>query len=192
MATLIGYARVSKQDQSLDLQIDALEQAGCQAVYSDKISGKTTLKDRKGLSRALARAKRGDTLVIWKLDRLGRTVSELIRLLALLQRRGIHMRELSAGMGLDTASPTGKLLFHVFAAFAELERSLAVERTIAGLEAARRRGSILGRPRAMVAGRARKARKMLSEGRPVHEIADAIGVHASTVYRWRKDQRQSA
>lgn len=192
MATLIGYARVSTQDQSLDLQLDALEQAGCQVVYSDRISGKTTRRERKGLSRALARAKRGDTLVIWKVDRLGRTVSELIQLLASLQRRGIHMRELTGGMGLDTTSPTGKLLFHVLAAVAELERSLAVERTKAGLEAARRRGAVLGRPKAMVAGRARKARKLLSEGRSVHEIADTLGVHASTIYRWRKDQLQSA
>jgi DNA invertase Pin-like site-specific DNA recombinase len=97
------------------------------------------------------------------------------------------MRELTGGMGLETSTPTGKLLFHILAAVAELERTMGVERTKAGLEAARRRGAVLGRPKAMVAGRARKAKKLLSQGLPVQEIAEAVGVHASTIYRWRKE-----
>ena len=186
MASLIGYARVSTKDQNLDLQLDALKKAGCHAIYTDKISGTKTRRERRGLSRALGKAKRGDTLVIWKLDRLGRTVSELVKILAWLEDRGVHMRELTKGMGFETSTATGKLLFHVMAAVAELERGMGVERTKAGLEAARLRGVVLGRPRALVQDKANAVRDLLSQGTSVREVAHTVGVHPSTIYRYRQ------
>lgn len=184
---LIGYARVSTQDQSLDLQIDALKGSGCRSVYSDKASGAKSHKRRPGLSRAISRARKGDTLVVWKLDRLGRSVSELIKITALLNRREINLRVISGGI--DTSTPAGKFYFHIMAAFAEVERDLGIERTRAGLEAARRRGRTLGRPKVMV-GRVRAtAISMLDRGHSVSEVAEAVGVHASTVYRFCSERR---
>ncbi|VVN26480.1 DNA-invertase hin [Pseudomonas fluorescens] len=182
MPTLIGYARVSTQDQSLDLQVDALKAAGCQVVYTDKTSGAKAHKSRAGFSKAISRARKGDTLVVWKLDRLGRTVSELIQITAVLDRRKINLRDVSGSI--DTSTPSGKFYFHIMAAFAEIERSMAIERTIAGLEAARKRGVIFGRPRAVIACRARKVSELLSGGYPVAEVAKSIGVHPSTIYRY--------
>src|SRR5437773_6518768 len=140
---LIGYARVSKNEQNLDLQLDALKAAGCEKIFHDKI---TSLKEeRKGLDEALAFLRPGDALVVWKLDRLGRTLRHLIDLIATFNQQGIGFKSLKETI--DTTTSTGKLVFHIFAALAEFERDIIHERTRAGLEAARARGRKGGRPK---------------------------------------------
>ena len=134
---LVGYARVSTADQDLTLQTDALTKAGCEKLFTDKVSG-AKLK-RPGLTEALNFVRAGDTLVIWKLDRLGRSIGGLIELAADLSARKIDFRSLTDGF--DTATPSGRLLFHILASVAEMERELIKERTIAGLAAARAKGS---------------------------------------------------
>src|SRR4051812_38153918 len=142
---LIGYARVSKTEQNLDLQRDALIRAGCEPsnIFTDKVSGATAA--RPGLEQALGRLRAGDTLIVWRLDRLGRNLKHLIETVAALQEQGAAFRSLTENI--DTATPTGQLVFHIFGALAEFERNLNKERTVAGLEAARARGRRGGRPR---------------------------------------------
>src|SRR3954469_23048251 len=140
---LIGYARVSTDDQNLDMQRDALEKAGCEQIYTDRVSG--TKDNRPGLTVALSHLRSGDTLVVWRLDRLGRSLRHLIDTVTTLKERGIHFRSLQEQI--DTATSGGKLVFHFFGALAEFERDLIRERTQAGLEAARARGKVGGRPR---------------------------------------------
>ena len=140
---LIGYARVSTDEQSLDLQLDALKAAGCKRVFTDKVS--TTKADHPGLADAVSHLRHGDVLVIWKLDRLGRTVKGLVDFVADLQERKIQFRSLTDGI--DTTTPAGRFFFHVMASLAQMERELLAERTRAGLDAARRRGRV-GRPQA--------------------------------------------
>src|SRR3954447_12924690 len=139
---LIGYARVSTTDQTLALQQDALTQAGCERIFTDTASGSKT--DRPGLQEALRFARSGDTLVVWRLDRLGRSLKHLIETVTAMQEDGIHFRSLQEQI--DTGSSGGKLIFHVFGALAEFERDLIRERTKAGLTAARARGRVGGRP----------------------------------------------
>ena len=141
---LVGYARVSTHDQTLALQQDALERAGCDRIFADTASGATA--ERSGLEDALAFARPGDTLVVWKLDRLGRSLPHLIETIARLQERGIGFRSLTEQ--LDTTTSGGKLVFHIFGALAEFERDLIREHTQAGLLAARAQGRRGGRPRA--------------------------------------------
>src|SRR5438046_1090003 len=142
---LIGYARVSKNEQNLDLQLDALKAAGCEKIFHDKI---TSLKEeRKGLDEALAFLRPGDALVVWKLDRLGRTLRHLIDLIAMFNQKGIGFKSLKETI--DTTTSTGKLVFHIFAALAEFERDIIHERTQAGLEAAWVRGRKGGRPKTL-------------------------------------------
>ena len=145
---LIGYARVSTTDQTLALQQDALTAAGCEQVFSDAASGAVT--DRPGLTQALSHLRPGDTLVVWRLDRLGRNLPHLIPTVAGLQERGIGLRSLQEQI--DTTTSGGKLVFHVFGALAEFERDLIRERTHAGLAAARARGRLSGRPRVLAGG----------------------------------------
>ncbi len=142
---LIGYARISTDDQTFDLQLDALKAAGCDAqrIYTDTASGAKT--DRPGLTRAIDVAREGDTLVVWRLDRLGRTLPHLLQLVEELKRRGVGFRSLTESI--DTTSPSGQLIFHIFGALAEFERNLIRERTQAGLAAARARGRV-GAPQA--------------------------------------------
>jgi Enterobacteriaceae phage serine recombinase len=141
---LIGYARISTIDQNLDLQLDALKRAGCEAIYEDEgISG--TKAKRPGLSRALKRLTSDDVLVVWKLDRLGRSMRHLIELTTLFDEKGIGFRSLSDAI--DTSTSGGKLYFHLMGAFAEFERNLISERTKAGMAAAKARGVKMGRPR---------------------------------------------
>jgi len=140
---LIGYARVSRQDQSPELQRDALVKAGCTKAFTDKISGAQA--DRWGLSKALEMLREGDTLVVWKLDRLGRSVKNLVDLVAELARQGVHFKSLTDSI--DTTTASGRFFFYVMASLAEMERELAVERTRAGLEAARQLGRKGGRKR---------------------------------------------
>lgn len=137
---LIGYARVSTTDQNTDLQKKALIRAECELIFEDAASGKNA--QRPGLKRAIRRLRRGDTLMVWKLDRLGRSVRDLIDLVSALQARGIHFRSLTDSI--DTSTPAGRFFFHVMSALAEMERELIVERTRAGLDAARLQGRIGG------------------------------------------------
>jgi len=176
----IGYARVSTAEQSLDLQLDVLKKAGCRRIFTDTASA--TRADRPGLAEALSHLRGGDALVIWKLDRLGRTVKGLIDLVADLQGRGIQFRSLTDGI--DTTTPAGRFFFHVMASLAEMERELLAERTRAGLAAARRRGRLGGRKRRMTPGKVESARKLLKDGMLPRDVAQSLGVSIPTLYRW--------
>src|SRR5436305_5092149 len=145
---LIGYARVSTQDQTLSLQKDALEKIGCTKIFTDVISGAKA--ERKGLEEALHYVREGDTLVVWRLDRLGRSLKHLIEVVTDLEKRGIGFKSLTENI--DTTTSGGKLIFHIFGALAEFERNLIRERTQAGLQAARARGRFGGRRKALASG----------------------------------------
>src|SRR2546423_7074125 len=156
---LLGYARVSTHDQTLALQQDALTQAGCDRVFTDTASGAAA--ERHGLEEALSHVRAGDTFVVWKLDRLGRSLPHLIETITGLQERGIGFKSLTEQI--DTTTSGGKLIFHVFAALAEFERDIIRERTTAGLEAARARGKRGGRPPALSPERIKLARKLYAD-----------------------------
>ncbi len=174
-----GYARVSKVDQTLALQRDALKAAGCQRIFSDHgVSGVAT--SRRGLDAALAYLKSGDTLVVWKLDRLGRSLSHLVQVINELDERGVHFRSLSDPV--DTSSSGGRLVLHIMAALAEFERSLISERTRAGLVAAKRRGRKLGRRRSLTVSQIARARRLIKDGRSRGYVARRLGVARSTLY----------
>lgn len=186
MGDLIGYSRVSTEDQDHALQTDALEKAGCSKVWSDTASG--ALDRRPQLDKALDYLRAGDTLVVWRLDRLGRSLPHLIATVTALEARGVGFRSLTEGF--DTTTPGGRLLFHVLGALAEFERNIIRERTRAGLEAARARGRKGGRRPKVTAAKLATARKMYAETGPdgkrlhtVAEIAGVIGVSRATVYR---------
>lgn len=176
---LIGYARVSTVDQDLALQLDALHAAGCEKIYTDQASGVRVA--RPGLTDALAYAREGDTLCIWKLDRLGRSTKGLVDLAADLQARNIELRSLTEGI--DTRTTAGKLVYNILAAFAEMERDHMLERTRAGLEAARKAGRVGGRPRLMTPGKLAAARTLLAAGTPPRDVASTVGVSLATLYR---------
>jgi len=177
---LIGYARVSTQDQNLTLQIDALTKVGCQKIFDDAISGSRS--DRPGLSRAMEVLREGDTLVVWKLDRLGRSVKQLVDLVGVLHNQAVEFKSLTEGI--DTSTPSGRFFFHVMASLAEMERELIVERTRAGLEAARRLGRKGGRKRRMTDSKIESAKKLLASGVPPRDVAKDLGVSVPTLYRW--------
>jgi len=180
---LLGYARVSTDDQRLDLQRDALIGAGVSVdpIYEDKLSGARS--DRPGLAAVLKAAREGDTLVVWRLDRLGRTMIDLIKLVTDLEARGVGFRSLTENI--DTTTPAGKLVFHVFGALAEFERNLTRERTRAGLLAARARGRVGGRKRVMTERDVAVAKTLLREGSlTVEEVAEQTGVSMATLYRY--------
>ncbi len=176
----IGYARVSTQDQNLDLQTAALNVAGCQKIYDDKISG--TRRDRPGLERALDHLREGDTLVVWKLDRLGRSVKDLVELVGELEKRGVHFQ--STTDAIDTSTPAGRFFFHVMASLAQMERELLIERTRAGLEAAKAQGRVGGRRRLMTESKVVAARKLLESGVLPRDVAANLGISVPTLYRW--------
>jgi DNA invertase Pin-like site-specific DNA recombinase len=177
---LIGYARVSTQDQNLELQRKALLDAGCEKIFDDKLSGSRS--DRPGLAQALAILRDGDTLVVWKLDRLGRSVKHLVDLVGELREQGIQFRSLTDSI--DTATPSGRFFFHVMASLAEMERELTVERTKAGLEVARSLGRVGGRKRRMTDSKIESAKKLLASGVPPRDVAKNLGVSVPTLYRW--------
>ncbi len=156
---LIGYARVSTQDQDTSLQIDALKSAGCGEVFQEKFSGKT--KDREQLSQCLRMLREGDVLIVWRLDRLGRSLRDLVEIISDLEERGIGFRSLTENI--DTTSAGGRLIFHIFASLSEFERSLIRERTLAGLAASRARGRKGGRKPSMSKSDVRKAAAMLRD-----------------------------
>lgn len=176
----IGYARVSTDEQSLDLQLDALKKAGCKRVFTDKASA--VKGDRPGLADALSHLRSADVLVVWKLDRLGRTVKGLVEFVAGLQEQGVQFRSLTDGI--DTTTPAGRFFFHVMASLAQMERELLAERTRAGLDAARRRGRVGGRKRRMTPGKVESARKLLKGGMAPRDVARNLGVSVPTLYRW--------
>lgn len=177
---LIGYARVSTQDQNLDLQIEALTKAGCKKIFDDKISGSRA--ERPGLGKLFDILREGDTLVVWKLDRLGRSVKQLVDLVSALHKQGVHFKSLTDSI--DTSTPSGRFFFHVMASLAEMERELAIERTRAGLEIARKLGRKGGRKREMTESKIDSARKLLANGIPPKEVAKNLGVSVPTLYRW--------
>ena len=183
----IGYARVSTEDQHLELQLDALRATGCNRVFTDRISGSHA--QRPGLDDALSHAREGDTLVVWKLDRLGRSVKGLVDLVAELEQRKVHFRSLTDGI--DTTTPTGRFFFHIMASLAQMERELIAERTRAGLAAAKKAGRIGGRKRRMTDSKITAARKLLAEGVAPRDVARDLGVSVPTLYRWLPASAQS-
>ena len=177
---LVGYARVSTADQSLDLQSDALSNAGCERIITDVASGSRA--DRNGLAEVLAYVRAGDTLVVWKLDRLGRSLPHLIDVVSALEQREVGFKCLQESI--DTTTAGGKLIFHVFGALAEFERDLIRERTNAGLAAARARGRHGGRPRRLTGRQVDLARAMMRDrGGTVAEICATLHVSKTTLYR---------
>ena len=178
---LIGYARISTTDQTLALQKDALNAAGCDRIFTDTASGSRT--DRPGLAEALTYVRAGDTLVVWRLDRLGRSLAHLIETVRKLQVRGVHFRSLQEQ--LDTATSGGKLVFHVFGALAEFERDVIRERTMAGLAAARARGRQGGRPRKLGPEKLRQLRTLAADQtNSVRSICHTLGISKATFYRY--------
>ncbi len=181
---LVGYARISTQDQTLDLQRDALQKAGCERIFEDTASGATT--ERPGLDEALSFLRPGDSLVVWKLDRLGRSLKHLIETATALQQRGIGFKSLTEQI--DTTTSSGKLIFHVFGALAEFERDLIRERTQAGLAAARARGRRGGHPRAASLDSPRKvaiAQSLYNDkSNSIADICKTLRVSRATLYRY--------
>jgi DNA invertase Pin-like site-specific DNA recombinase len=177
----IGYARVSTDDQNLRLQTDALNQAGCEKVFQDIMSGAKA--KRPGLREALDYARSGDTIVVWRLDRLGRSLKDLIEIVNRLEEKGIGLQSLQESI--DTNTSGGKLIFHIFGALAEFERNLISERTMAGLAAARARGKKGGRPKAL----GEKKRDLLYQlyderQHSVKEMCDIMNISRSTFYNY--------
>ncbi len=178
---LIGYARVSTFDQNLDLQIDALKKAGCEKIYTDQLSGAKA--DRPGLVEALAFARKGDTVVVWRLDRLGRSLRHLILTVEEMQGRGIALKSLQDSI--DTATAAGQLQFHMIAALAQFERSLIQERTNAGLVAARARGRLGGRPKKLTPEQIEMAASLMKDKHvSVKKICETLRVGRTTLYTY--------
>ncbi len=179
MLMLIGYVRVSTNNQNTELQRNALECAGCELIFEDKISG--TKSDRPGLKKLLRTLSAGDTLVVWKLDRLGRSMRHLVVLVEELRERGINFRSLTDSI--DTSTPMGRFFFHVMGALAEMERELIVERTKAGLEAARAQGRIGGRRPKLTPEQWAQAGRLIASGVPRQKVAIIYDVGISTLYK---------
>lgn len=179
-ALLIGYARVSTEDQRLDLQLDALALAGCHRTFEDRASGARA--ERPGLAAALSHLRRGDTLIVWRLDRLGRTTHQLVGLLEQFERDGVRLHSLQDGI--DPASVMGRAMLQIGAVFAEMERNLLRERTRAGLAAARARGRLGGRRPHLSADRLDTARRLMADPMlSMTEVAARVGVGRTTLYR---------
>lgn len=184
----IGYARVSTVEQTLDLQRDALLAAGAASLYEDKASGKTA--DRPELVNCLKALRDGDTLVVWRLDRLGRNLQDLVRIVSDLEAQGVKFKSLKESI--DTSGPTGRLVFHLFAALAEFERELVRERTLAGLAAARARGRKGGRPNTLDPKQRKAALAMMKDREmSVSEIASHFSVSRSTLYSLQAINKKS-
>jgi DNA invertase Pin-like site-specific DNA recombinase len=180
---LIGYARISTQDQTLALQQDALAKAGCEQIFTDTVSG--TKAERKGLTEALSHLRSGDTLVVWRLDRLGRSLRHLIDTVTMLHEKGIGFKSLQENI--DTTTSGGKLVFHIFGALAEFEREIIRERTQAGLASARSRGKVGGRPKTLTARQVQMLRNMAADNSlTVSDICKTLGIGRTTFYRYVK------
>ena len=177
---LVGYARISTQDQNLDLQNDALKKSGCEKIFNDVASGTKT--DRKGLNEALEFMRKGDCLVVWKLDRLGRSIRDLIDIVAMLNNREIGFKSIQENI--DTTTSGGKLVFHIFSALAEFERDIIRERTKAGLNAARARGRLGGRPRIMNEKKIAMAKTLHADkNQSIKSICQVLGIKKTTLYK---------
>ncbi len=181
MAMKIGYARVSTEEQNLDLQLNALTKAGCRKIHQDKgLSG--AVRSRPGLEDALSELKTGDTLVVWKLDRLGRSLVHLVETINSLSQRGIEFSSLTEKI--ETVSPSGRLVFHLMAAMAEFERSLISERTRAGMQAAKAKGTHLGRRPALNFSQQKEICLAINlEREAIPDVAERYGVHPRTIRR---------
>ena len=178
---LIGYARVSTDDQNLNLQRDAIKQLGCDQIFEDQLSGAKA--ERPGLREALKYARSGDTFVVWRLDRLSRSLKDLIEMVAKLDERNVGLKSLHEAV--DTSSTSGKLIFHIFGALAEFERNLIRERTQAGLIAARARGRKGGRPKALNQDKRALAIKLYDEkNHTVKQICELMGISKPTLYTY--------
>jgi DNA invertase Pin-like site-specific DNA recombinase len=182
MESLLGYARVSTLDQNPELQIDALKAAGCGKVFTDHASGAKA--ERPQLTKMLEQLRSGDTVVVWKLDRLGRSLKNLIELVQDFEHRGVAFKSITENI--DTSTPTGRFLFHLMGALGEMERELIRERTMAGLAAAVARGHKGGRPTVISPARLDMARKLRADGRSHREIGEALNVGASRCWRMAK------
>lgn len=177
---LVGYARVSTLDQNPALQLDALKGAGCEKLFVEKASGAS--RDRPELKGAIEYVREGDTLVVWKLDRLARSLKQLIETVAMLEARGIGLRSLTESI--DTTTAGGRLIFHIFGALAEFERTVIRERTKAGLSAARARGRVGGRPPKLSVDDLKAAKALLADPTiTVADVAKRLGVSPATLYR---------
>lgn len=174
---VIGYARVSTKEQDLSLQLDALSKYGCDRIFTDKLS---SVKERQGLTDALGYLRDGDTLVVWKLDRLCRSLPDLIKISEQIRTTGAQL--VSITESIDTSTPAGRLYFNILGALGQMERELIQERVKAGLAAARRRGKVPGKPR-VSEEKLELARRELSAGRTYPEVARILGVHPQTLYR---------
>ena len=181
---LIGYARVSTQDQTIDLQQDALSKAGCEKIYTDTASGAKA--ERKGLEEALSFARRGDTLVVWRLDRLGRSLQHLIETIKDLDKRQVGFKSITENI--DTTTSGGKLIFHIFGALAEFERDIIKERTQAGLNAARARGRTGGRPKKLTTKQKIAMAQALynDTANSIDDICHTLKISRPTLYRYIK------
>ena len=190
MGMLVGYARVSTIEQNASLQVDALKEAGCQRIFRDKVSG--AKEERPGLYDAIDFLRKGDSLVVWRLDRLGRSLKHLIETVAQLEERGIGFRSLQESI--DTTTSGGRLIFHIFGALAEFERNLIRERTMAGLKAARARGRKGGRPKALKdPSKIELLYKLYDEGNySIKEICRIHRISRSTLYTYLRQRENHA
>lgn len=178
---LIGYARVSTDDQNLNLQHDALKNAGCERIFDDQVTGSKI--QRPGLEAALEFVREGDVLIVWRLDRLSRSLKDLIEMVTLLDSKKIGLKSLNESI--DTSSTSGKLIFHIFAALAEFERNLIRERTNAGLQAARARGRKGGRPKKLSKDKMELAVQLyVGKQHSIQKICELIGVSKPTLYKY--------
>lgn len=186
---LIGYARVSTDDQNLDLQNDALQKAGCKKIYSDQKSG--AVSERPGLTTVFDVLRPGDTLVIWRLDRLGRSLKHLIQLVEQLDKQEVGLKSLQESI--DTTTAGGRLVFHLFGALAEFERTLIRERTQAGVNAARARGRQGGRPKLLEPNKQALALRLYHERKhSIAEICTMMGISKSTLYNYLAESTNNA
>jgi len=177
----IGYCRVSTTDQNLNLQTDALNIAGCEKIFNDVISGAKS--KRLGLTGVIEYARKGDTIVVWRLDRLGRSLKDLIAIVGELENKGVELESLHESINTKTSS--GKLYFHMFAALAEFERNIISERTKAGLDAARARGRLGGRPKGLSKSRRKHAVELYNaKEKPIKEICEIMSISKPTLYKY--------
>jgi DNA invertase Pin-like site-specific DNA recombinase len=177
----VGYARVSTGEQKMDLQLDALEEAGCEKIYTDELSGATS--DRPGLQEAIDYVRPGDTLIVWRLDRFGRSLKDLVTKVERLREKDVGFKSLKENI--DTTSSAGKLQFHIFSALAEFERDLNRERTMAGLRAARARGRVGGRPRALSEEELPQVQTLMENPDiSTRQICERFEISKATLYRY--------
>ncbi len=175
----IGYARVSTTEQNLDLQIDSLEKAGCEKIFTDKVS--STKKNRAGLTEALEYLRPNDTLIVWKLDRLCRSIPDLIEISLQLEEKEVELQSITDSI--DTSSPSGRAYFVIIGAFAQMERELLQERIKAGIQSAKKRGRVLGRPK-VSEEKVRTAKKLLDGDMSYPEVAESLSISLSSLYKY--------